>query len=386
MGTEDEFFGWTFWDSTAYLAQQGDQGGRANWDESIGPNGTHAVADPDAHDDFTGFGETPLFSSALRTPTFPVNGAPNVSLRFDSSWRPEDNQVAEFNVYLDGQKETIFRWESDDTSPNFKGDATFETISIDVETEGVSDMYLEWDMPQAGNDWWWAIDNILAVGIPDIATLQVRPSDGLARIVSGLSEASYELRSYQILDPNGGLTNEDWETGNLSAQGVDAIDPNTPGDRWDEVQSTPEAIMEAFLNGGTTLAPGESVIIGKILPPTPQGQSLPDFEFSVATDDFLVGADNSVQLTDLKVELFEFPNLVPEDGDFDNDGDVDGSDFLKWQRDGGTAVELSNWINTYGQTGLLSGLSASQAVPEPTALCLLIGSVVITVAGRRGHR
>ena len=35
-------------------------------------------------------------------------------------------------------------------------------------------------------------------------------------------------------------------------------------------------------------------------------------------------------------------------GDFDGDGDVDGSDFLKWQQDGGSAGELADWVASYG--------------------------------------
>ena len=54
-------------------------------------------------------------------------------------------------------------------------------------------------------------------------------------------------------------------------------------------------------------------------------------------------------------------------GDFDSDGDVDGADFLVWQRN--TSVgNLSDWENNYGST---STLAASTAVPEPNCFMLL---------------
>ncbi len=67
-------------------------------------------------------------------------------------------------------------------------------------------------------------------------------------------------------------------------------------------------------------------------------------------------------------------------GDFDGDGDVDGRDFLVWQRN--TSVgNLSDWQANYGV-----GLSAvSTAVPEPTSL-VLVGLAMSAVTGCRRRR
>ncbi|QDS98185.1 hypothetical protein [Adhaeretor mobilis] len=60
--------------------------------------------------------------------------------------------------------------------------------------------------------------------------------------------------------------------------------------------------------------------------------------------------------------------VVP--GDFDDDDDVDGADFLVWQRDLGDESSLSTWQTNYG-SGV--GLSvAASAVPEPSSFVLLI--------------
>jgi hypothetical protein len=56
-------------------------------------------------------------------------------------------------------------------------------------------------------------------------------------------------------------------------------------------------------------------------------------------------------------------------GDFDFDYDVDGIDFLLWQRDPGVGA-LADWETNYG-TVLTPPLTAvSQAIPEPSTLAL----------------
>ena len=55
--------------------------------------------------------------------------------------------------------------------------------------------------------------------------------------------------------------------------------------------------------------------------------------------------------------------------DPDNDGDVDGTDFLEWQRSLGTiydATDLSIWETNFGN----APLAATVSIPEPTTLTL----------------
>ena len=68
-------------------------------------------------------------------------------------------------------------------------------------------------------------------------------------------------------------------------------------------------------------------------------------------------------------------------GDFDGDGDVDGDDFLEWQRTDGTPTGLSNWQTNYGTGTLAAGTSI---VPEPSTLMLLM--TVAVVGGLRRQR
>jgi hypothetical protein len=72
----------------------------------------------------------------------------------------------------------------------------------------------------------------------------------------------------------------------------------------------------------------------------------------------------------LKMEL-DFMEIRLADagipGDFDEDGDVDGRDFLLWQRNP-TIGNLADWQSNYGEGG---NLAAASAIPEPNSLLIL---------------
>ncbi len=58
------------------------------------------------------------------------------------------------------------------------------------------------------------------------------------------------------------------------------------------------------------------------------------------------------------------------EGDFDQDGDVDGIDFLAWQNNPSLGT-LSSWSSNYGAIAIGSLVAAATAVPEPES-CLLM--------------
>jgi len=59
-------------------------------------------------------------------------------------------------------------------------------------------------------------------------------------------------------------------------------------------------------------------------------------------------------------------------GDFDGDGDVDGADFLTWQRGGSPSPlspgDLATWKANFGAAVTVNAAASVGAVPEPTAL------------------
>ncbi len=67
-------------------------------------------------------------------------------------------------------------------------------------------------------------------------------------------------------------------------------------------------------------------------------------------------------------------------GDFDIDGNVDGNDFLLWQRDPSIGL-LADWEMNYGMVAVLSASSA--AVPEPTTSVLALAALCLAMIRRR---
>jgi hypothetical protein len=91
-----------------------------------------------------------------------------------------------------------------------------------------------------------------------------------------------------------------------------------------------------------------------------------DSDTDISTFDGVLGIDN------IAVTNGVIPGTT--DADFDNDGDVDGRDFLAWQRNPGIG-NLADWQADYG-TGSL--VATQTAVPEPSTLPVLM---LLTAAG-----
>ena len=100
------------------------------------------------------------------------------------------------------------------------------------------------------------------------------------------------------------------------------------------------------------------------------------------TGSFLVnyGIGSAFDNDQIVLSNFEANAFLP--GDFDQDGDVDGSDFLNWQRNDGSASGLAAWEAQYGSPGS-SPLASSQAVPEPTTAIMLTIAVACIPFRRR---
>jgi len=71
-------------------------------------------------------------------------------------------------------------------------------------------------------------------------------------------------------------------------------------------------------------------------------------------------------------------------GDFDGDDDVDGADFLEWQRgespNGATAGDLADWETNFG---MVTAIATVNAVPEPSSWLLACTIAMTISAGLR---
>lgn len=169
-----EFKGWTFLDRNWWVQTAGDQD-RSQFTLSTG---TVAVADPDEWDDIGNpDGTIGYFTSFFSSPNIPVSGlgANSITLKFASSWRPEgaddtgpdgqktNDQTAVVRVSFDGGAAVeVLRWTSVEGSPTFKPDSQNEQVTLAINNPaGASNMKVTFGLLNAGNDWWWAVDNFV---------------------------------------------------------------------------------------------------------------------------------------------------------------------------------------------------------------------------------
>ncbi|MDZ4657635.1 MAG: hypothetical protein SH868_08655, partial [Bythopirellula sp.] len=160
------------------------------------------------------------------------------------------------------------------------------------------------------------------------------------------------------------------------------------GSEFDFVNVTGSALLDGELDltltGGFTPTPSQTfaiLIAGSLsgaFDNAPSGQR-------VTTSDgggsFLINYGVGSPFDDNQVVLSNFL-AGGTSGDFDNDGDVDGRDFLIWQRGGSptpfSAGDLADWQMNYGVGPLVA---ASTAVPEPDCLGYL-AFVTLAVCAR----
>ena len=179
VGSPLEFYGWTFHDRNAWTVTEGDQR-RSEW---IGGAGTVMVADPDAYDDGTNVDES-LYNVRISTPVISLAGiaANSVVIAFDSSFRSEAPEIATLDVTFDGSNFiTLFTLDGN-VLPD--GELFQGLQSIPVSNPAGGTMQFRFNMLNASNDWWWAVDNISVVGNvpePGSAALAVAAAGVVAR-------------------------------------------------------------------------------------------------------------------------------------------------------------------------------------------------------------
>jgi hypothetical protein len=223
-----EWEGWSFADKTWWSLAASDQ---RRSEFTLG-SGVVAVADSDEWNDRGNPADNVGFYNAwMTTPAIPLSAADPQHLRisFASSWRDEccndgpannNNQTAILRVSYDqGANFTeMLRWESHPTSPFFKNDATNELVTLDLAApDEATQAIFEFGLTNAGNDWWWAIDNF---ELFSPSRLEVDVSTGEIQL-----HGANQLAGYEITSPGGSLNGAAWSDANLASQGIGSPAP-----------------------------------------------------------------------------------------------------------------------------------------------------------------
>jgi len=163
----EEFTGWHVFDIDSWIAQQDDQSRSLFTRGGVGKNGQVLVADGDALDDFTSINPNKYTTLATTRPISLAGVLPNsLRLEFDSSYRPEGagTQFAKAEVTFDGGStwnELLF-YDTDNTPGGVGSTArTNEHLVFDLDNPpNATSAQVRFSYLEAGNDWWWAIDNV----------------------------------------------------------------------------------------------------------------------------------------------------------------------------------------------------------------------------------
>jgi hypothetical protein len=164
----EEWEGWSF--THAGFWTFADTQGRQNFSKGTG---VFAVADGDEWDDLGNPEAIGPMNTLLVTPTIDISSVPAgmLSMKFDSSWDPEDTQTAVVEVDYGSGYVEVLRWESDGVSPFFHGTDYDETVLLALNNPlGATTAKIRLGYLNATDDWWWAVDNIRVGVIPEPAS------------------------------------------------------------------------------------------------------------------------------------------------------------------------------------------------------------------------
>jgi hypothetical protein len=179
------------------------------------------------------------------------------------------------------------------------------------------------------------IDNVdvqVTSGLDEVVYLEVNTTTGQASI-KNQSGAAVRLDYYDITSPGSALSAAGWNS--LQDQNLAGFPAgNGTGNGWEQAgAASAKAIGESFLTGKSTLANGQTLSLGAA---------------------FNVGGVHDL--------VFRYTAEPPQDispvSDFDADGDVDGADFLTWQR--GLGITM-NATTAQGDADLTDALDVDAA-------------------------
>ncbi|MCP4069437.1 MAG: metallophosphoesterase family protein [Phycisphaeraceae bacterium] len=169
-GGVDEWRGWAFARPAFWVRVAGDQG-RAGF--ALG-DGVIAIADSDewhdAETEHPGGGEGG-FLARMTTPAISLEGVRPGSLRlaFDSAWMPDEPMAARVLARFEpGETVEVFQWRSESDGENYKSSSINERVRVSIEVpRNARSVRFVFELGEANNDWFWAIDDIRVYAAPD---------------------------------------------------------------------------------------------------------------------------------------------------------------------------------------------------------------------------
>jgi hypothetical protein len=218
-----------------------------------------------------------------------------------------------------------------------------------------NDMAFAYNVGPSGPE---VVANVVYTGIGGInnIVLQIDPVDGKARIRNS-SGHTVPVDGYSITSVNGSLSTAGWRS----------LDDQNHENWIESTSSDANQLVEFKPTSATVFTPGTSFGLGNLFMPG----STRDLEFKWNEKDVIEHVGEIV-----------YESFTVGSADFDSDSDVDGKDFLAWQRGfgltsgagrlqgdatGDTAVNGADFTAWKGQFGTLSASAAMTAVPEPAS-------------------
>ncbi len=312
LGTT-EWRGWTF-ANPEFWASVDDQ----RRSEFTNGSGAIAVADPDEWDDNGGPAGVGNFESYLISPAFDVTAAAGnsqVSIVFDSSWRPEGNQTGNLTVAFDGgEAQEVLRLDSGTTQDNETNEVKVAVANLPV---GAQEMVLTFGMFDAGNNWFWAIDNIQVTTRP----VEICPTGLSGRVDGPASTVNLEWVPGVNL---GAATIQVWRNGTMVAGD---LPPDTGA--YADVVSEDDTGDDGILNYEVRVVDApiacEPLTVSVIFTTEP-AMKLAQWDFEEGGGDTAAnsaGDDFTGALTDLSEDSWVNPNFLGGAIRFEGDGYID---------------------------------------------------------------
>ncbi len=250
-----EFYGWTVLDKESWSTSTGNQG-RGNFTNA---SGAVLVADADEYDDGAADVGSNLFNAYIMTPAISLAGveAGSATVTFDSSWRAEGTQKASIDVSYDGGATwtRVMLYDSDSASENYKADATNESVTVSLDNpEGATEVIIRFGLSEAGNNWWWAIDDIVVQGEGDATGATGNAFAGILDESSWTFTAKAEA---QLIEGIGGADILVGDSGDDTINGYAASD-SLSGGLGDDVIDTGKGHDTAHGGGGDDMIVGDN--------------------------------------------------------------------------------------------------------------------------------